>query len=422
MTGSLEIMAPAGSFESLSAALNAGADSIYFGVGKLNMRARATANFTNDDLPEIVTRCQARQVKTYLTINTIIYNEEIADVHALCDDAKAAGVTAVIASDMAVIGYAHSIGLPVHMSVQANVCNKESVRFFSQFADVMVLARELTLPQIREIIQFIDQENICGPSGERVRIEIFAHGALCVAVSGKCHMSLAAYNSSANRGACYQSCRRAYRVTDEETGFELVIDNKYVMSPKDICTIRVLDQLTAAGVSIFKLEGRGRSADYVHTVTQMYKQAALACLDGTFTTEKAFAWEQELESVFNRGFWHGGYYLGENWGEWSGTSQSRATKGKHHAARVVKYYAQPEVAELYLEALGLETGQELLVTGPTTGALRFILEEIRQEIDGEMQIVPSAAKGSTIFIKVPEKIRTSDTVFLLKPKKLGEKN
>lgn len=421
MTGSLEIMAPAGSFESLAAALNAGADSVYFGVGKLNMRARATANFTNEDLSQIVSLCQEKGVKTYLTLNTIIYNDEIPAVHELCDAAKAAGVTAIIASDIAVISYAHSIRLPIHMSVQANVCNKESVRFFAQFADVMVLARELTLPQIREIIEFIDEEDLRGPAGERIRIEIFAHGALCVAVSGKCHMSLAAYNTSANRGACYQSCRRAYRVIDEETGFELKLDNKYVMSPKDICTIRVLDQLIAAGVSIFKLEGRGRSSDYVRTVTKMYKQAAQACLDGSYTAENAALWEQELESVFNRGFWHGGYYLGENWGEWSATSQSRATKGKHHAARIVKYYPQPQVAELYLEAFGLSTGQELLVTGPTTGALRFTLAEMRQEIDGEMTVVTSASKGDTIFIKVPEKMRKSDTVFLLKPKKLGEK-
>lgn len=418
MPHQLEIMAPAGSFESLTAALKAGADSIYFGVGKLNMRARATVNFSIDDLPEIIRLCRQSGAKAYLTLNTIIYNNEIDDARELCNKAKEAGADAVIASDLAVISYAHSIGLPVHMSVQANVCNNESVRFFARFADVMVLARELRLSQIKEIIDFIEKENITGPGGEKIRVEIFAHGALCVAVSGKCYMSLAAYNTSANRGACYQSCRRAYRVIDKETGYELELDNQYVMSPKDICTIRVLDQLIEAGVSIFKLEGRGRSSDYVYTVTQTYKEAAQACMANEYTVEKISEWEDRLDSVFNRGFWHGGYYLGENWGEWSGTSGSKATKGRHHAAKVIKYYPKAQVAELYLEALDMEAGQEILITGPTTGPVKFTLEDIRIDKEGDMISVPRADKGSTIFVKVPEKIRKSDIAYILKPRKL----
>ena len=420
MTADIEIMAPAGSFESLAAALKAGAHSVYFGVGELNMRARATANFQESDLAEVVARCHAVGAKAYLTLNTLIYNEEIAAVQSLCRSALEAQVDALIAADFAVIAYAHSLGLPVHISVQANVSNKESVRFFSQFADVMVLARELTLPQIKEIIQTIDQDNICGPSGEKVRIEIFAHGALCIAVSGKCHMSLSSYNTSANRGACYQNCRRAYRVIDEETGNELVLDNKYVMSPKDICTLRVLDQLIEAGVSIFKLEGRGRSSDYVWRVTKTYKEASKAVMDGDFTAEKIEFWEKELLSVFNRGFWHGGYYLGEHWNDWSGASHSQATKRKSHTGKVIKYYSKAQVAEVFLEAAPLTLGQELLFTGPTTGVVNAELTEMRQEIDGEMQAVTHAPKGSTVFIPLSEKVRKSDTLFLLLPRKLGQ--
>ena len=330
-------MAPAGSFESLAAALQGGADSVYFGVGKLNMRSRATVNFSEEDLPEIVARCHEAGAKAYLTLNIIVYDEELEEVHALCSAARKAGVDAVIASDLAVISSARSIGLEVHMSVQANVCNMASVKFYAQYADVVVLARELTLAQIRHIIESIRKEGVKGPSGELLRVEIFAHGALCVAVSGKCHMSLAAYNSSANRGACFQNCRRAYRVTDEETGNELVIDNKYVMSPKDLCTIPVLDQLLDAGVSVLKLEGRGRSSDYVRTVTSVYREAARACQDGTFSSDRAEAWMKRLESVFNRGFWQGGYYLGVKWGEWSGSANSRAALLKIHIARVENF-------------------------------------------------------------------------------------
>ena len=299
-------MAPAGSFESLAAALRAGADSVYFGVGELNMRARATVNFNEEDLPKICRLCHACGAKAYLTCNIVVYDEELEAVSHLLDQAKAAGVDAVIAADMAVILYARKIGLEVHISVQANVCNLAAVRFFAAYADVVVLARELKLSQIRAIIQGIEHEGITGPSGKLVRVELFAHGALCIAISGKCGMSLAAHNHSANRGDCYQLCRRKYTVTDSETGFALELDNQYVMSPKDICTIRVLDQLVQAGISVFKLEGRGRSESYVSTVTSVYKEAAQACLAGDWSAEKVAEWESKLQNVFNRQFWHGG--------------------------------------------------------------------------------------------------------------------
>ncbi len=415
----LEIMAPAGSFESLAAALRSGADSVYFGVGELNMRARASANFTRKDLRKVARLCHAAGAKAYLTCNVIVYDEEMVEMRALCDEAVKAGIDAVIASDIAVITYAHSIGLPVHISVQANVCNLAAVRFYAAFADVMVLARELKLSQIRHIIEGIERENVRGPSGGLVRVEVFAHGALCIAVSGKCYMSLAGYNSSANRGACYQLCRRAYKVTDAETGIELEIDNKYVMSPRDICTIRVLDQLVDAGVSVFKLEGRGRSEDYVAAVTRVYKEAVQACREGAFSSEKAAVWEAQLHAVFNRDFWHGGYYLGEEWGEWSGCSNSRATEQRVHAAKVTRYYAKNGVAELYLEALGLEAGQQILVCGPSTGALRMEVAEMRQDVDGETRCVAFAPKGATVYVAVPERVRRNDRVYLVQPRTLA---
>ena len=416
----IEIMAPAGSFESLAAALQGGADSVYFGVGKLNMRSRATVNFSEEDLPEIVERCHEAGAKAYLTLNIIVYDEELEAVHALCDAAWKAGVDAVIASDLAVISYARSIGLEVHMSVQANVCNMASVKFYAQYADVVVLARELTLAQIRHIIESSRKEGVKGPSGELLRVEIFAHGALCVAVSGKCHMSLAAYNSSANRGACFQNCRRAYRVTDEETGNELVIDNKYVMSPKDLCTIPVLDQLLDAGVSVLKLEGRGRSSDYVRTVTSVYREAARACQDGTFSADRAEAWMKRLESVFNRGFWQGGYYLGVKWGEWSGSANSRAALLKIHIARVENFYKKNGVAALFLEAGGLSAGQTILITGPTTGAVRMEVAAMRRETAEGMEPVEAAQKGETVYLAVPEQVRRRDKVYLLRPRMLED--
>lgn len=415
----VEIMAPAGSPASLAAALRAGANSVYFGVGSLNMRARATANFTRNDLQGVARRCHACGAKAYLTLNVVIYDEEEEEMKELCREALRAGIDAVIASDIAVISYAHSIGLPVHISVQANVCNETAVRFFAQFADVMVLARELKLSQIRRIAETIRREHITGPSGEPIRLEIFAHGALCIAISGKCSMSLAAYNASANRGACYQLCRRAYRVTDVDTGFELEIDNQYVMSPRDICTIRVIDQLLDAGVSVLKLEGRGRSEDYVSTVTSVYREASDAWKNGTFTQERACAWEEKLRSVFNRDFWQGGYYLGERWNDWSGCSDSQATEQRVHAARITRFFAKNNVAELFLEAHGLRCGQPVLISGPTTGALRVEIKEMRQDKDGETVSVDSADKGTVVYLAVPARVRRSDRVYLLQPRKLS---
>jgi U32 family peptidase len=412
----IEIMAPAGSFESLAAAVRAGADSVYFGVGKLNMRSRATVNFQINDLPKIVRLCKKANVKTYLTLNIVVYDEELDYVKEVCDAAKAAGVDAVIAADIAVISYANSIKLPVHISVQANVSNIQSVRFFAKFADVLVLARELTLPQIEKIINTIKEENITGPGGELVRIEIFAHGALCVSVSGKCYMSLAAYNSSANRGACFQNCRRRYRVTDEETGEELVIDNKYVMSPKDICTIEFLDRILDSGVEILKLEGRGRAADYVQTVTEVYRQGADAWFAGEYTDDKISEWIERLKTVFNRGFWRGGYYLGEPLGEWCGTGGSQAKLHKIQIGRVNKYFNKIKVAELSIEASDLSVGQKLLVTGPTTGAVRFDVSEIR--LAGEK--IDSAPKGSVISVPSPHKVRKNDILFILAERRFGE--
>lgn len=416
----IEIMAPAGSFESLAAALQSGADSVYFGVGKLNMRSRATVNFSEEDLPEIAARCHAAGARAYLTLNIIVYDEELEAVRNLCAAAKAAGVDAVIASDLAVIVHAHYIGLEVHMSVQANVCNMAAVKFYASYADVVVLARELTLVQIRSIIDGIRKEDVRGPSGNLLRVEIFAHGALCVAVSGKCHMSLAAYNSSANRGACFQNCRRAYRVTDEETGNELVIDNKYVMSPRDLCTVQVLDQILDAGVSVLKLEGRGRSSDYVRTVTSVYREAAQACLEGTFSPDRADAWLERLESVFNRGFWQGGYYLGVKWGEWSGSANSRASLMKIHIGKVGNFYRKNGVAEILLEAGGLSVGQTILMAGPTTGSVRVEVAAMQRETEAGMVPVESAEKGETVYIVVPEQVRRRDKVYLLRPRTLED--
>ncbi len=412
----IEIMAPAGSFESLAAAIRAGADSVYFGVGKLNMRSRATVNFQISDLQKIVRLCKKSNVKTYLTLNIVVYDEELDYVREICDAAKTAGIDAIIASDIAVISYAESIALPIHISVQANVSNIQSVRFFAKFADVIVLARELTLTQIEKIINSIKEEKITGPGGKLVRIEIFAHGALCVSVSGKCYMSLGTYNSSANRGACFQNCRRRYRVIDEETGEELLIDNKYVMSPKDICTIEFLDRILESGVEILKLEGRGRSADYVQTVTEVYRQAADAWIAGAYTVDKISGWYERLKTVFNRGFWRGGYYLGEPLGEWCGTGGSQAKLHKVQIGRVNKYFNKIKVAELSIEAEDLAVGQKLLVTGPTTGAVWFDISEIR--LAGEN--VYSVPKGDVVSVPCPEKVRKNDVVFILTKRRFGE--
>ncbi len=422
MKREIEVMAPAGSRAALSAALRAGADSVYFGVGEFNMRARAAANFARADLRRVVRCCHACGASAYLTLNVVMYDDELEEMRELCREALRAGVDAVIASDISVIEYAHSIGLPVHVSVQANVCNCAAVRFFAQYADVMVLARELRLPQIRRIVETVRREGITGPSGGLVRMEVFAHGALCVAISGKCFMSLAAYNSSANRGACYQVCRRAYRVSDAETGFELEIDNQYVMSPRDICTIRVVDQLLDAGISVLKIEGRGRSEDYVSTVTAVYREAVDAWRRGIFSEEAALEWENRLRRVYNRGFWQGGYYLGEPWEAWSGGSDSRAFERRLHAARVTRYYARQNVAELCLEASGLACGQTILICGPSTGALRTEIAELRQDVDGQTLSVFSAPKGSTVCVAVPRRVRRNDRVYLAQPRRLDREN
>ncbi len=398
----IEIMSPAGSWEALQAALQAGADSVYFGVDSLHMRARAAKRFTVDDLPKIVETCG--KVKTYLTVNIVLYDSEIEEMHTLIDAAKEANVTAIIASDIAAIRYAHEKGMEVHISTQCNVSNTEAVKFYAQYADVIVLARELSLEQIKKIITSIEKENICGPSGKKVRIELFAHGALCVSISGKCYMSLAQYNHSANRGDCLQACRRTYKVKDEETGDELSIDNKYVMSPKDLCTITFLDQLLDAGVEVLKLEGRGRPAEYVYTITKAYKEAATSWQEGTFTKEKAASWKKELEKVFNRGFWEGGYYLGKKLGEWSGTYGSKATEEKVQVGKVSNYYTQKQVVEIKLESHGIKEGDKILITGPTTGVLYGEATSLR--IEDNIVTFPF------------EKVRENDAVYVLKPKPL----
>lgn len=406
-----EVLAPAGSHATLAAALRAGADAVYFGVGKLNMRARATANFSIEDIPAVVRKCRRMNVRAYLVLNTLIYDHELDQVRQICEAASDGGVDAVIASDIAAIRYARTLNLPVHLSVQANISNMEAVRFYAEFADVMILARELSLPAIAAIIRTIKEEKICGPSGQPVRIELFAHGALCVAVSGFCNMSLAVYDSSANRGACYQTCRRAYRVSDEETGEELVIDNKFVMSPRDICTISILDQILDAGVDILKLEGRGRSADYVDVVTRVYREGVDSWRDQTFSAARSQEWITRLQTVFNRGFWHGGHYLGEKAAAWCGISGNAATRHKIHVGKVSNYFQKCGVAELTLTAGGLSKGHEILVTGATTGAVTCTLQELR--IDGK--IAESAKKGDVVTLPVAVKLRRNDQVFRIVP-------
>jgi putative protease len=405
----VELMAPAGGEDSLSAAIRAGADSVYFGIENLNMRSRASANFAISDLARIAEKCRRCEVRTYLAVNTLIYDNDISVMKEICDKAKEAGISAIIASDISAISYAHSIGIPVHISVQANVSNLESVRFFAKFADVVVLARELTIDQIQNIVDGIENDHIKGPSGELVKVEIFAHGALCVSVSGKCYMSLASYNTSGNRGECFQNCRRKYRVIDEESGEEMVIDNQYVMSPKDICTIRVLDKILDSGVGILKLEGRGRSADYVYTVTKAYREAVDAYLAGDFNSANFAKLEEELASVFNRGFWQGGYYLGEETGAWSGFSGNRATVKKVHIGHVTNYFSKIGVAEVNLKAGGVENGQKVLFTGPTTGAYKMVVSGLRVD----EKEVSKAEKGDIISLKVETKVRRNDILYLL---------
>ena len=401
-------MAPAGSRESLMAAIHAGADSIYFGIENLNMRARSASAFTIHDLREIAAICAEHDVKSYLTVNTIIYDEDICLMQKIVDAAKEAGISAVIAADVAVLEYCNRIGQEVHLSTQLNISNAEALKFYARFADVVVLARELNLDQVSEIYRTIQKENICGPRGEQVRIEMFCHGALCMAVSGKCYLSLDNLNHSANRGACMQVCRRSYIVHDKESDIELEVDNKYIMSPKDLKTIRFMDKMMDAGVRVFKIEGRARGPEYVHTVVSCYKEAIQSYLDGTLTEEKKDAWDERLKTVFNRGFWDG-YYLGQRLGEWSKTYGSEATERKVYVGKGIKYFSNIGVAEFLIEASEISVGDKLLITGPTTGAVFIDLDEIRYDL----KPVQTAHKGQHISIKVPGKVRPSDKLYKL---------
>ena len=408
-TEDFEVMAPVGSRESLAAAIQAGADSVYFGIEKLNMRAHSASTFTTDDLREIALECGKHGIKTYLTVNTIIYGEDIEQMHAIIDAAKRAGISAVIASDVAVMVYCRSVGMEVHLSTQLNISNIEALRFYAQFADVAVLARELNMNQVADIHKQIVEQNICGPSGRQVRIEMFCHGALCMAISGKCYLSLANAGRSANRGECVQICRRSYTVTDNETGNQLEIDNKYVMSPKDLKTIRFIDRLMASGVRVFKIEGRARGPEYVYTVVKCYKEAIQSVLDGTFNDEeKKDQWDSRLAKVFNRGFWDG-YYQGQTLGEWNRHYGSCATERKVYIGKGVKYFSKLGVAEFTVDASEFQVGDKLLITGPTTGVIYLDATEIRYEL----QSVSVAPKGSHVSIPVPEKVRPSDKLFRL---------
>ena len=402
-----EIMAPVGSRESLAAAIQAGADSIYFGIENLNMRARSASTFSIDDLKEIARTCGEHGMKSYLTVNTIIYDQDIQLMRTIVDAAHEAGISAIIAADVAVMTYARSIGQEVRLSTQLNISNTEALRFYAQFADVVVLARELNLEQVAEIHRAIVEEHICGPSGQPVRIEMFCHGALCMAVSGKCYLSLHQMNHSANRGACMQVCRRSYLVRDKETDAELEIDNQYIMSPKDLKTIHFLNKMMDAGVRVFKIEGRARGPEYVRTVVECYKEAIRAYLDGTFTDEKIEDWNRRLATVFNRGFWDG-YYLGQRLGEWTHHYGSDATERKIYVGKGVKYFSNLGVAEFLVEAAELNAGDKLLVTGPTTGALFLTADEMRVDL----RPVPTVHKGEHFSIKC-DKIRPSDKLYKL---------
>ena len=398
-----EIMAPVGSRESLAAAIHAGANSVYFGIGKLNMRSHSANHFTIDDLKEIAETCNAQNIKTYLTVNTVIYGEDITTMHEIIDAAKDANITAVIASDVAVMMYCRQVGVEVHLSTQLNISNIDALKFYAQFADVAVLARELNMDQVKEIHEQIIKQNICGPKGQPIRIEMFCHGAFCMAISGKCYMSLHDANRSANRGECVQICRRSYTVTDNETGNQLEIDNKYIMSPKDLKSVRFIDKMMDAGVRVFKIEGRARGPEYVHTVVSCYKEAMQSVLDGTFTEEKKDKWDERLSTVFNRGFWDG-YYQGQKMGEWTKEYGNKATEKK-----VLKYFSRLGVAEIAVEANTFAKGDKLLITGNTTGAMFLNAEEIRYDL----KPVDVAEQGWRVSIPVPDKVRPNDKLFKL---------
>ncbi len=403
-------MAPVGSYESLIAAIQGGADSIYFGIEGLNMRSRSSNNFTTEDLHKIVAICKENGIKSYLTVNTVIYGEDLSLMRTIIDAAKEADVSAIIASDVAPMSYARSIGVEVHLSTQLNISNVEALKFYALFADVVVLARELNLEQVSEIFRQIQEQQIKGPNGQLIRIEMFAHGALCMAVSGKCYLSLHEMNASANRGACMQICRRGYTVKDKESNIELDIDNQYIMSPKDLKTIHFMNKMMDAGVRVFKIEGRARGPEYVRTVTSCYKEAVVAYCNGTYTDEKIEAWDERLRSVFNRGFWDG-YYLGQRLGEWSSKYGSGSTKRKVYVAKGIKYFSSLGVAEFEMESGSLKVGDEILITGPTTGAVMQTIDEIRVELNPVQETV----KGERFSFKVGEKVRPSDRLYKMVP-------
>ncbi len=399
-------MAPVGSRESLAAAIHAGANSVYFGIGKLNMRSHSANHFDITDLKEIAQTCNEHNMKTYLTVNTIIYGEDIGAMHEIIDAAKEANISAVIASDVAVMMYCRQVGVEVHLSTQLNISNIDALKFYAQFADVAVLARELSMEQVAEIHKLIIEQNITGPMGRQIRIEMFCHGAFCMAISGKCYMSLHDANRSANRGECVQICRRSYTVTDNETGNQLEIDNKYIMSPKDLKTVRFIDKMMKAGVRVFKIEGRARGPEYVHTVVTCYKEAIQAVLDGTFTEKKKDEWDEKLSRVFNRGFWDG-YYQGQTMGEWTKNYGNKATEKKILVGKVMKYFSKLGVAEVAVEANTFRKGDKLLITGNTTGAMYLNAEEIRFDL----KPVEQAEQGTRVSIPVPDKVRPNDKLF-----------
>lgn len=402
----IEIMSPVGSYEALSAAIQSGAGSVYFGVGQMNMRSRSSANFSLEDLENICRICKENDVRSYLTVNTIIYNQEIEEMKQLLEHAKKCGVSAIIASDFAVIQYCQQIGLEIHISTQCNITNVEAVRFYAQFADVVVLARETELRQVAEISRKIKEENICGPKGNLVQLEMFIHGALCMAVSGKCYLSLDNFNASANRGACLQPCRRAYKVQDYDSEIELAIDNKYIMSPKDLCTIGFLDKIIKAGVTVLKIEGRGRSPEYVKMVTQCYHEALNAIQNDNYTREKVDEWTARLRSVYNRDFWDG-YYLGRKMGEWSERYGSQATRTKQYIGKVTNYFSKLQVAEILIDTQDMRINDSILIIGPTTG----VYEDSVQEIRVDLNAVEIAEKGTFCSIPVKEVVRRGDKVY-----------
>ena len=405
-TGKIELMAPAGSFESLQAALDNGADSVYFGVEQLNMRARSSINFTLDDLDEIARRCTEKNVRTYLTLNTIIYDHDLSIIKTLLDRAKQAHITAVIAMDQAVIAYARQIGMEIHISTQINITNIETVKFYALFADTMVMSRELSLRQIKKICEQIEREQVKGPSGNLVEVEIFGHGALCMAVSGKCYLSLHSHNSSANRGACKQNCRKKYTVIDQESGFEIELDNEYMMSPKDLCTLDFLDQVIDTGAKVLKIEGRGRAPEYVATVIRTYREAIDAYYEGTYTKEKVERWMEALATVYNRGLW-GGYYLGQKLGEWSGVPGSQATQKKVYIGKAMHFFPKTNISEFKIEAFDIKRGDKLLITGPTTGVQELILEDMYVND----QLSESAKKGDSCTFRTEFRTRPSDKLY-----------